>query len=83
MPRTIRDKLSNKDNSDKSKKNKDDFKKDSGNVKSEKVAVLAFADVDKFKIALARANEPDTNHFIFIPSLADLATQKSEEPYKA
>jgi hypothetical protein len=83
MPRAIRDKLGNKDNSDKSKKDKDDFKKDSGNVKSEKVAALASADVDKFKIALARAKESGTNHSTSILGLADLATQKSEEPYKA
>jgi hypothetical protein len=83
MPRAIRDKLDNKNNFDKFKKNKDDFKKNSGNVKSDKVAVLVSADVDKFKIAFARVNELNINHFIFIPGLADLATQKSKKPYKA
>jgi hypothetical protein len=74
MPRAIRDKIDAK-NKDKSEQPKGPVE-----VKSEKVAALAFGDIDKFKTALAFANDLDINHSSPNPNPADLVTQTCREP---
>lgn len=74
MPRAIRDKIDAKN------KNKSEQPKNPVEVKSEKVAALASGDVDKFKTALALANDLGINHSSPNPNPADLATQTCREP---